>query len=289
MFGKSCYNEINELLNQSFKRKKALIAMHRGAWGGNIVENTTASYILAHEMGADMFECDVSKSTDGILYAFHDGNEKRMLGIADNIESLSSAQIDELIYNNSIGKPSGVHVERFESIVSNFRNGELYNVDRAWGKLPETIAVMKQYPWAIKQALIKTPVRKDVLQLLNECPEKYMYMPIVYSLSEVEQVLTYPDINTVGVELIITDTDDELFRDDSIQYIHSKQLFTWANAIKLSILPEHVIFGGLDDDAALLNSKDETWGRMLHKGINVIQTDWPFQLKEYRDNYFINK
>ena len=72
----------------------------------------------------------------------------------------------------------------------------------------------------------------------------------------------------------------------NIDYIHSRQLFTWANAITLSGLKEHVLYGGLDDDMALMQSKDAAWGEMLRKGINVIQTDWPVQLKQYRDRYF---
>lgn len=260
--------------------------MHRGVWGGNVVENTILSCQLAREMGADMFECDLSKSTDGVLYAFHDGGEKRMLGIESNIETLSSAEIDALTYYNSIGEASGAHIERFETIASFFKNGELYNIDRAWGKLPETIAVLKQYPWSIEQALIKSPVQQDVLEFLNACPEKYMFMPIAYSMADVEKVLSYDDINVVGIELIAKTPVDELFQDSSIQYIHSRKLFTWANAITLSGLPQQALFGGLDDDTALRKSKDDAWGELFHKRLDVIQTDWPLQLKKYRDNYF---
>ena len=98
MFGRECYSEINELLNKTFEKKKVLIAAHRGAWGGNIIENTIPSFLLAREMGADMFECDVSKSTDGILYAFHDGFETRLLGINKNIEKLSASEIDNAAF-----------------------------------------------------------------------------------------------------------------------------------------------------------------------------------------------
>ena len=286
MFGKDCYKEINKLINKAFLDKKVLIAAHRGAWGGNIIENTIPSFRLALEMGADMFECDVSKSTDGVLYAFHDGYEKRILGVDANIESLSSSEINELYFFNSIGEPSGVKVEFFESIVSYFKNGELYNVDRSWGKFPETIAILRKYPWAINQALIKSHAKEEaVLNLLNECPDKFMYMPIVYSLEDVESVLSYPEINLVGMELIARSPEDELFSDEAIRFLHSKQLFTWVNTINLSNLDRHILYAGLDDENALLKDKDISWGKLMQKGIDIIQTDWPYQLKNYRDNY----
>lgn len=40
MVGKKEYAQINELLNARLDAKKVLIAVHRGAWGGNIIEGT---------------------------------------------------------------------------------------------------------------------------------------------------------------------------------------------------------------------------------------------------------
>lgn len=59
------FEQINQLLNARLEQNKVLIAVHRGAWGGNVIENTIPSFELALQMGADMFECDLSKSTDG--------------------------------------------------------------------------------------------------------------------------------------------------------------------------------------------------------------------------------
>jgi len=286
MFGKKIYAANNELLNRAFAKNKVLIAVHRGVWGGNVLGNTITSFQIAREFDADMFELDVSKSTDNILYAFHDGGEKRMLGIDANIETLTSSEIDKLSCYNTIGEPSSVHIDLFESVVSFFKNGELYNIDRSWNKLPETVAVLRRYPWTIKQALIKAPVKDATLEFLDECPQKFMYMPIVYSLDDIEKALRCSEINIVGMELIAGKPEADLFQDDTIKYLHDRQLFAWANAITLSCLPEHVLFGGLDDNTALLKGKDESWGKLLQKGIDIIQTDWPYQLKKYRDHYF---
>lgn len=42
------------------------------------------------------------------------------------------------------------------------------------------------------------------------------------------------------------------------------------------------MFAHLDDDRSLFQSYDESCGQILCYGINVIQTDFPHFLKEYR-------
>ena len=96
MVGKKEYAQTNELLNARLDAKKVLIAVHRGAWGGNVIEGTVPSFELALQMGADMFECDLSKSTDGVIYAFHDTQEPRLLKTQKNIRTMSSQEIDAL-------------------------------------------------------------------------------------------------------------------------------------------------------------------------------------------------
>ncbi len=286
MFGKKEHREINELLNKKFEQKKALIAVHRGAWGGNIIENTTPSCRLALDMGGDMFEVDLLASTDGVVYAYHDGEEKRNLGFEEKIKTMSSETIEKLTYKNCIGLDSNVHIERFESILNNFNNGELFNIDRAWDILPKVRETIKKYPSAIKQMIIKTKVKEEYLEFLDNCEEKFMYMPIVYNMEEVKKVLSYSNINIVGMEIIAKTKDADLFKDENIKYIKDKGLFIWINAISLSGLSSDYLFGGLDDDMALLESEDKAWGKMFEKGANILQTDWPLQCSRYRDKYF---
>lgn len=289
MVGKARFQQINALLGQRLEEKKALVAVHRGAWGGNIIENTIPSFELALSMGADMFECDLSRSTDGVVYAFHDGGEARMFGIEENIRTLSSGQIDSLEYINSIGQPSGVRVQRFEEVLSHFRGGELFNIDRAWDILPETAQIMKRYPHAMRQAVIKTPAKDEYLEFFDQCPEKYMYMPIVYSMDEVRRVLSYPNINVVGMEIIAFTEDADLYQEENVRFIREQGLYVWVNTIVLGTEPRFRLYGRLDDDTALLQHPDKSWGTLYARGVNVEQTDWPLQMSRYRDAYFRDK
>lgn len=263
--------------------KKVLVAVHRGTSGGNVIENTVAAYDACMEMGADLFECDLSETTDGVLYMFHDGYERRILDRSKNILEMSSEEVDSLECRNRIGEPSGKYLERFEKLLEHFTNGELFNIDRSWNYLETLHGVMKKYPEAVHQAIIKTPVNEKYLDFFQNCETKYMYMPIARSMEEVKKVLSYDKINVVGVEAIISSEEADLFQDEAIRWIREQGLFFWANVITLGSNPGHGLYAGYEDDLALLENPDLSWGKLIDKGINVLQTDWPLQLSRYRD------
>jgi glycerophosphoryl diester phosphodiesterase len=68
--------------------RRPLIIAHRGA-SAYAPENTRAAFLLAREMGADGFECDVHLSKDGVPVVIHDDNLKRVSGINVHVASLS--------------------------------------------------------------------------------------------------------------------------------------------------------------------------------------------------------
>lgn len=284
MFGKEKFRHINENLNRRFQEKGCLIAQHRGARGGNIVGNTLPAFETSLLLGADMFELDVSRSTDGTLYCFHDTTEDMNLRVHVNIEQLSDHVIDELQQYNSIWEPSGFGVQRLEDVLTRFSNGELFNVDRSWGKLQETFALLKKYPHTIQQALMKAPAKAELLDQYESEPTKFMFMPIINKLADIDLVLSYENINLVGFELIAKSEHDSLWQDALIKELHKKGYFVWYNAITLSGLEKHIMTAGYDDDRSIKQGFDKGWGVLLDKDVDIIQTDWPELLSRYRDS-----
>lgn len=186
MFGKEKYKDINKNLNRRFEEKKVLIAVHRGVWCGNIIENTVEAYDACRVMGADLFECDLSETTDGVLYMFHDGGEWRVLGKDQSILTMSSAEVDSLMCRNGLGEPSGRYLQRYEQLLKHYKNGELFNVDRSWPSLAKLDEIMQKYPHAISQAVIKTPVKEEYLEFFQNCPNNICIcrLHIVWKKSE---------------------------------------------------------------------------------------------------------
>ncbi len=283
-FGKEQYREINELLNAKFEEKKVLICAHRGSWHGNVIQNTTMAYKAALMQGADIVETDTTASYDGEVFSIHDGVEPRLFGWNKNSAHLSADQISSFHPLNGLGEPSSHHIQKLEEVFDFLCHDELINIDRTWRAAGKVPALLDKHPHMLRQAILKAPLaHREILDQLDHHPVKYMFMPICYSLADVDEALAYRNINMVGVELIAFSNDDELFSDEAIRYIHSKNLFTWVNALTLTDVPPYKpLYGDLDDDISILEGPERGWGRLFDKQIDVIQTDWPALVKNYR-------
>lgn len=278
MVGKKEYSNTNHLLQQKLDEKGVLIAVHRGSSGGNIIENTIPAFQVALQHVGDVLEIDVVKSTDGKLYTFHDGQERKLLFRTENVKTMNAKEIESFYYYNSNCLKTNHKIELLEDVLSFFKGDVLMNIDRGWEIWPELLQTLDQYDMA-DQILLKGPVKHQYLQFLDAYPTKYMFMPIVQSLEQIDTVLQYQHLNLVGMELIADSESHPLFQDEIIEKLHSMNLFVWANAIKLD--DRMVLFGGLDDDSSLLQGPDKGWGRLISKKIDIIQTDWPSFLAAY--------
>lgn len=283
-FGQKRYEDINRLLNAKFDEKKVLICAHRGSWHGNVIQNTTLAYKAALMQGADIVETDTTISIDGTVFSIHDGVEPRLFGWTRNSTRMTAEQIASLTPFNALGEPSSHHVQKLSEIFEFLQNGALLNIDRSWRAKGQVVPLLDQYPHMLRQALLKAPLdRPEVLEQLENHPTKYMFMPICYSVQDIEKALEYRNVNTVGVELIAFTPEDELYSDEAIRFVHSKGLFTWVNALTLTDVPPRLaLYGDLDDDISIMESPARGWGCLMDKGIDVIQTDWPALVKNHR-------
>ena len=290
VFGQKCFASNNELLNSKLEEKKHLIAVHRGSWTGNIIQNTIPAYTCSFKMGADMVECDVNRTVDGVLYAFHDGYEPDIFRVQKSIKQMTSAEVDAYHPYNAIRQQSKRPIERLSDILDWLPADKLLNIDRAWDIFPFVLEELDRHPRAVQQVVLKAPVRglfhgvpvEKALSALQKHETKYMFMAICYTMKDVEKALSLENVNVVGCELIAHKETDEVYQDETIEYIHSNGLFTWVNSIQLGSYGRDPLFGPLDDDVSLLDDPDKGWGQLFRKGIDVIQTDWPAILHDYR-------
>ena len=277
------YAQINTPLSQKLAQKKCMIAAHRGSWGGNIAQNTVGAYKAALQMGADIVETDVNATTDGVLYSFHDGNEQRVFGVEKSIRQMDSKEVESYHPINTCNELTAARINRLTEVLDFLSHGELLNIDRAWNIIPQLLEVLDRYPNAKYQVVIKAPLKaKAAYEYLNAHPVKYMFMPICYSFEDVEAALSYPDLNVVGCEIIAFDEQMELFSDESIQRIHDRNLFVWVNAVTLGDVGVRPLYAKLDDDVSVLEGPSLGWGKLFEKKIDVMQTDWPALLYQYR-------
>lgn len=120
---------LNEVGSSTFKplasvnRVKGAVELiaHRG-FSDNSFENTILALSLAIEQGADAFEIDVSISSDGVFYLFHDNTVDALTDGTGTFTSLTSAYIDGLKYTKADGTPfEGLGITRFDDALDFIR------------------------------------------------------------------------------------------------------------------------------------------------------------------------
>lgn len=267
--------------SEKLKYKDFLIMDHRGFWGGNIIQNTREAAMLSYMAGADIVEIDVCRTSDGEYYLFHDGNEKILLGQDKHFTQWTSEEIDSTSAINTTIEPSGYYVEKLENYLEWLPEGKLINVDRAWFFFedPKFFDILKSSN-KIDQMVLKCPVDEKYLEILNNLDIKIPFMPIVKKKSDFKKVLRYKNIYTIGLEVIALSEEHELFDKNWLLELKNKGFLILANSIHLG--EGHLLFADLTDDQALVGTSDNVWGQILEMGVNVIQTDWPNFLNEYR-------
>ncbi|MDO5408297.1 MAG: glycerophosphodiester phosphodiesterase family protein [Eubacteriales bacterium] len=275
----------NQSMRELIDKRKVLIAAHRGTSGGNVVQNTSLAYKNALLHGADMIEVDAIMTTDGVFYAFHNGEEDLELGIDRDIREMSSSEVEELHTLNCMRKVCEQKLEHLEEVLERFRGKCLINIDRSWFYWKEIIALLERMDMK-EQLLLKSGVEEQLLQELEESGSDLMYMPIMKTMEDWELVKKY-NINVAAAELIFTDLDSDFLKPEFMKELKDAGIAPWVNAITLNDVD--ILSGLLDDNNAIKNGFDESWGRLMELGFEIIQTDWPALLKEYRNNKFNNK
>ena len=259
------------------EKNKILIAAHQGTSGGYIVPNTIPAFENALKHGCDIIEVDAVMSTDGDFFAFHNGKEKVILGVDQDIRTMSSCEIVSFRCFNSSGTQINQMVERLDDILEQFKGRCLINIDRSWFYWEEIIRCIERHHMP-DQIILKSPVDHELLEVLQSHEVELMYMPIISTPAQIEEVLKYR-LNLIGLELLFMNLDSPLIQEECMKSYHSKHLLTWVNTITLD--DDLVLSAFLDDFRAITVSEQDTWGRLIEMGFDVFQTDWPMLLRKF--------
>lgn len=249
--------------------------------GGNIIENSIESSQLAYKAGADIVEVDICQTSDGKYYLFHDGNEPNLLNRKENFKCLTSDEVDSSTVYNSIGIDSGKKIKTLSEFLAWLPENKLVNIDRSWDywENPDFFSIIKESGKA-SQLFFKSPVLKKHLDAFSKNGQGLYYVPILKNREEFNQVSLYYTIQMIGVELVVGDLQSELLDKNWLKSIKDMGLFTVANSEYLGV--EFNLFAGLSDETVLLG--ELSWDDFIKRGINVIQTDWPNFISNYRES-----
>ncbi len=282
MFGPSEFAPTNALLNKVMARAKPALVAHRGVGHASIAPNTASAARAALLSGADLVQIPVTASADLYFFAFHDGTEPENLGIDRNLQTLPAHEVRELSYIWRDRPGRVARVEPLLEILSAFReHGVPVIIDRSWWRWPHLLVALDTLRMP-GHLILKAPAwEAEAISRLQKHPVKYPFVPICSSPDEAEEALSLTDLNLVGLELITHSLHSPWFDPGVIAEYQKRGVFVLVNSVTLTTgIPQ---FGGYDDETAITGSPADAWQPLIDLGVDAIQTDWPWLLRDYRD------
>lgn len=166
---------------------------HRG-YSAKKLENSFQAFDLARTSGYPQIECDIWKSTDGILYVSHDNSLGRTADSELKITESSSEQLDQVSLKN------GDRLPRLSDLFERYGNGLVYLIELKEGgsELDSFLDLMGRYEGLQKNILVQA----WNLDALNRVHEKLPYMFTMLLMPDtggLSEALANPDLSGVNI------------------------------------------------------------------------------------------
>lgn len=264
------------------RKNRPLIAAHRGAIGVNVPCNTLEAFQVALNQGADIIELDITKSIDGELFVFHPYMDFPHLGKLLPMQLKHSSVIKKYCYRNVDFVKTPYKVSTFDEALDFLKSKCIINIDKFWS-CPEIIVNKLKRHDMLDAVIVKSYFNNKTISTIKElCPNiPYMLMMRQY-IPEVESLLKNKDINLIAEELIFNSIESDLISEPRIDFLHRNDIYAWCNSIVYNY--KDVIAADKTDDRSVVGNQENTWGWLVNRGFDIIQTDWVRELSLYLKN-----
>jgi len=252
------------------------VAAHRGDWR-DAPENSILAMRDAEQLGADIVEFDLKKTSDGHLVVMHDKTLDRTTTGSGPVSDHTLAEIERLKLRSGTGHPTSYSIPTFSDELAAAKGRVILDVDQGWEYFPEVLRKVQEMGMTGQVILNAEPnmLYDEFVKRDGIVPADVTLMIVVsMERSNAEAIIeSYRAHPRTIIQCIFGDG-----RLASVQDIpeYRKDSPVWVN----SLWPEQN--GGHDDDRAVVQGqKDQTWGWLVKRGVNIIQTDRPRELLEY--------
>lgn len=273
----SGYAQIADVNSYKVPSHKIMVVAHRGVWT-YAPENSLKAIQRCIDIGVDVVEIDVQKTKDGHLVLMHDKTLDRTTNGAGRVSEYTLAEIKKLRLKSNCG----IHwqhqqVPTLEEAMLLTKNKIKVNLDKTLDVLfAEAFEVIKK-TGTLEQTIFKgKKSRVEMVAKFGGKMDSVKYMPIFNETTpEPETYLSgYLDSrHTVGVELGFNNENAVSFT--AIKKITNTGKFVLAISLWADLVAGH------DDEMALLEGPEKSWGWLIQHGANGIMTDRPEELIAY--------
>lgn len=273
-FSQAQTNPASRLRGQFVHDTNVMVIAHRGHWR-YAPENSLLALQHAIEIGVDIVEIDLKITSDHHLVLMHDNTLDRTTTGTGRVADHTLAEIKTLYLKDGANHKTEYRVPTLEEALSVCKDRVLVNLDKAFDYFQWVYPILQQ-THTQKQIILKG-YNKSYQQVINKIGthiDSLLYMPIItlgkpHYQELVDELKDHP---YPAVEFTFdTDTFAVI---NTFPAIAAAGTRVWVNAL----YPEHN--AGHHDDRALTDPNG-SYGWLIEKGINLIQTDRPEQLLHY--------
>jgi glycerophosphoryl diester phosphodiesterase len=304
--GQSRVDEIiDRFVNANANRDHIMVVAHRGSWwkGGEIVlaENSISAIDRAVEIGVEMVELDVQKTSDGVYVILHDETLDRTTTCTGPVieKTLDEVQMCNLIIEGT-GEETEEVVPTLEEAYEAIRGRVLMNVDIKLG-VEELVNMMQiaRHMGVDEQIVIKnrtgTPEQVDAArETLDAIGFPVLFMPIIddRDVTDIGPILTtHEEFAPEAIEVLNRwEPGTPITEDGGLNFGFAARALAFENDTHLWINTlfqgsNAPISGGRGDPIAVgPGLLEEGWGFWVEAGATIFQTDEPEALIEYLDS-----
>ena len=256
--------------------KYVTVVAHRGDWR-SAPENSLQAFQNCIDMGVDMVELDLKRTSDGVLVIMHDKTLDRCTNGKGKVSDHTYAEIQQLFLKPQHGASLTRHkVPTLEDALNLCKGKILINIDQGYNYFKEAYEIM-QRTGTTEQVIIKSgKSAEQVMQENADVVKNTIYIPIVQvDAADAEKVINENlALKPVAIECCFKTYNQDV--EARLRQIREAGVKVWINSIWGSLCAYH------DDDRAVeMNEPDEAWGWILDRGATLIQTDRPEAIIQY--------
>jgi glycerophosphoryl diester phosphodiesterase len=251
-----------------------MVVAHRGDWR-QYPENSIGAIRSAIDMGVDMVEIDVQRTSDGVLVLMHDLTVDRATNGKGLVSSYSLDSLKKLSLKNGLGRPTIFKIPTLEEALLVVKGRIMINLDKCYPFINEAYNLVKK-TGTLREALFKgdvplTKLNSDYRSLLPYIS----YMPIIDldKPDAYELMRSFQSAKKVPVaEFIFKQDTAAVFK--QLRNFRKAGSKIWINSLWASLNAGH------DDDRAVTDLAG-SYDWLLAHGATMIQTDRPQYLLDY--------
>jgi len=255
-------------------RESVLVVAHRADWR-NFPENSLPGIESAIAFGVDMAEIDLHRTKDGHFVLMHDETVDRTTTGNGKVADLTLSQIRMLRLRDGLGMPTPFTVPTLREALEAAHGRVLLNLDKSYPFLQEIVPILDETSTKGQVVFKGTAPVHEVLKRYGDLLGTVAYMPVIRfkDREAVERTREWLEsAKPPAIEFVFSEWSEEVRT--AFALCREADVRIWVN----TLWPQ--LAGGLSDDLALSNP-DEVYGTLLDRGVTMLQTDRPRELKAY--------